>query len=179
MKRIVMKRNARQRNAIQQIAIIFLTLVLLISLGGCSGTEKGNEAPAPSSAPAGASNAPADEEQKGVGGLSLDDIAGTYAMKTYYDGKEEQHTVVFAKSGDKLVASSDAKGEEPFELSYDPASGTASYVQKIPHEDNEITIDSKYVFILEDGNIKVTGQTIISFKDETKDGPRYEGRKSV
>jgi hypothetical protein len=166
MKRIVMKRNAIQRNAIQQIAIIFLTLVLLISLSGCGGTEKGNDAPS-------------DEGQKGVGGLSLDDITGTYAMKTYYDGKEEQHTVVFAKSGDKLVASSDAKGEEPFELSYDPASGTASYVQKIPHEDNEITIDSKYVFILEDGNIKVTGQTIISFKDETKDGPRYEGRKSV
>lgn len=178
MKRIIMKRNAIQRNATQQIAIIFLTLVLLISLSGCGDAGKSNESPAPSSAPAGASNAPSDEGQKGVGGLSLDDIAGTYAMKTYYDGKEQQHTVVFTKSGDKLVASSDAKGEEPFELSYDPASGTASYVQKIPHEDNEITIDSKYAFILEDGSIKVTGETKMSYKDETKAGPRYEGRKS-
>ncbi len=112
-----------------------------------------------------------------IGGLSLDDIAGTYSMNTYYDGKEQKHTVVFTKSGDKLVASSDAKGEEPFELSYDPASGTASYVQKIPHEDSEITIDSKYTFILEDGSTKVNGETTMLFKDETKDGPRYEGYK--
>ena len=112
-----------------------------------------------------------------IGGLSLDDIAGTYSMNTYYDGKEQKHTVVFTKSGDKLVASSDAKGEEPFELSYDQASGIASYVQKIPHEDSEITIDSKYTFILEDGGTKVNGETTMLFKDETKDGPRYEGYK--
>ena len=103
--------------------------------------------------------------------------AGTYSMNTYYDSKEQQHTVVFTKNENKLVASSDAKGEEPFELSYDPASGTASYVQKIPHEDSEITIDSKYTFILEDGSTKVNGETTILFKDETKDGPRYEGYK--
>ena len=98
-------------------------------------------------------------------------------MNTYYDGKEQKHTVVFTKSGDKLVASSDAKGEELFELSYDQASGTASYVQKIPHEDSEITIDSKYTFILEDGSTKVNGETTMLFKDETKDGSRYEGYK--
>ncbi|MGO4928703.1 hypothetical protein ACTQ5J_08915 [Fundicoccus sp. Sow4_F4] len=121
---------------------------------------------------------PSEEMEKGKTGLSLDDIAGTYSMNTYYDGKEQQHTVVFTKNGDKLVASSDAKGEEPFELSYDPASGTASYVQKIPHEDSEITIDSKYTFILEDGSTKVNGETTMLFKDETKDGPRYEGYKT-
>ncbi len=84
---------------------------------------------------------------------------------------------MFAKNENKLVASSDAEGEEPFELSYDPALGTASYVQKIPHEDSEITIDTKYTFILEDGSTKVNGEATILFKDEIKDGPRYEGYK--
>jgi hypothetical protein len=172
-----MKRIARNEMAIKRIAIMFLALVLFISLSGCGGAGKGNEASVPSSASAEASKVPSGEVPKGVAGLSLDDVAGSYSMNTYYDGKEQQHTVVFAKSGDKLVASSDAKGEEPFELSYDPASGTASYIQRIPHEDDEITIDTKYAFILEDGNIQVTGETIMSFKDETKDGPRYEGRK--
>lgn len=156
--------------------IIFLSMVLIFALAACG--EKGEEGSQfQGSASTEASNTPSEETEKGKTGLSLDDIAGTYSMNTYYDGKEQQHTVVFTKSGDKLVASSDAKGEEPFELSYDPASGTASYVQKIPHEDSEITIDSKYTFILEDGSIKVNGETTMLFKDETKDGPRYEGYK--
>ena len=156
--------------------IIFLSMVLIFALAACG--EKGEEgSQVQGSASTEASNTPSEETEKGKTGLSLDDIAGTYSMNTYYDGKEQKHTVVFTKSGDKLVASSDAKGEEPFELSYDPASGTASYVQKIPHEDSEITIDSKYTFILEDGSTKVNGETTMLFKDETKDGPRYEGYK--
>jgi glucose/arabinose dehydrogenase len=156
--------------------IIFLSMVLIFALAACG--EKGEEgSQVQGSASTEASNTPSEETEKGKTGLSLDDIAGTYSMNTYYDGKEQKHTVVFTKSGDKLVASSDAKGEEPFELSYDPASGTASYVQKIPHEDSEITIDSKYTFILEDGGTKVNGETTMLFKDETKDGPRYEGYK--
>lgn len=127
--------------------IIFLSMVLIFALAACG--EKGEEgSQVQGSASTEASNTPSEETEKGKTGLSLDDIAGTYSMNTYYDGKEQKHTVVFTKSGDKLVASSDAKGEEPFELSYDPASGTASYVQKIPHEDSEITIDSKYTFSL-------------------------------
>ncbi len=84
---------------------------------------------------------------------------------------------ILAACGEKGEEESQAKGEEPFELSYDPASGTASYVQKIPHEDSEITIDSKYTFSLEDGSTKVNGETTILFKEETKYGPRYEGYK--
>ena len=156
--------------------IIFLSMVLIFALAACG--EKGEEgSQVQGSASTEASNTPSDETEKGKTGLSLDDIAGTYSMNTYYDGKEQKHTVVFTKSEDRLMASSDAKGEEPFELSYDQASGTASYVQKIPHEDSEITIDSKYTFILEDGSIKVNGETTMLFKDETKDGPRYEGYK--
>ena len=84
---------------------------------------------------------------------------------------------MFSKKENKLVASGDAKGEEPFESSYDPASGTASYVQKIPHGGSETTIDTKYTFILEDGSTMVNGEATILFKDEIKDGPRYEGYK--
>lgn len=156
--------------------IIFLSMVLIFALAACGEKGEGGSQ-AQGSDPTEASNAPSGEEEKGKAGLSLDDVAGTYSMNTYYDGKEQKHTVVFTKSGDKLVASSDAKGEEPFELSYDQASGIASYVQKIPHEDSEITIDSKYTFILEDGGTKVNGETTMLFKDETKDGPRYEGYK--
>jgi hypothetical protein len=156
--------------------IIILSMVLIFTLAACG--EKGEEgSQVQGSASSEASNTQSGETEKGKTGLSLDDISGTYSMNTYYDGKEQKHTVVFTKSEDKLVASSDAKGEEPFELSYDQASGTASYVQKIPHEDSEITIDSKYTFILEDGSTKVNGETTMLFKDETKDGPRYEGYK--
>jgi hypothetical protein len=160
----------------KKLIVLFLVLMMIFTLAACGEKSEGGSQ-AQGSAPTEASNAPSGEEKKVKAGLSLDDIAGTYSMNTYYDGKEQQHTVVFTKSGDKLVASSDAKGEEPFELSYDPASGTASYVQNIPHEDSEITIDSKYIFSLEDGSTKVNGETKISFKDETKDGPRYEGYK--
>lgn len=160
----------------KKLIVLFLVLMMIFTLAACGEKSEGGSQ-AQGSAPTEASNAPSGEEKKVKAGLSLDDIAGTYSMNTYYGGKEQQHTVVFTKSGDKLVASSDAKGEEPFELSYDPASGTASYVQKIPHENSEITIDSKYTFILEDGSTKVNGETTIVFKDETKDGPRYEGYK--
>ena len=160
----------------KKLMVLFLVFIMSFTLAACG--EKGEEgSQVQGSASTEASNTPSEETEKGKTGLSLDDIAGTYSMNTYYDGKEQKHTVVFTKSGDKLVASSDAKGEEPFELSYDPASGTASYVQKIPHEDSEITIDSKYTFILEDGGTKVNGETTMLFKDETKDGPRYEGYK--
>ena len=160
----------------KKLMVLFLVFIMIFTLAACGEKSEGGSQ-SQGSAPAEASNAPSGEEEKGKAGLSLDDVAGTYSMNTYYDGKEQQHTVVFTKSGDKLVASSDAKGEEPFKLSYDPASGTASYVQKIPHENSEITIDSKYTFILEDGSTKVNGETTILFKDETKDGPRYEGYK--
>lgn len=156
---------------------LFLMLMMIFTLAAC-GTKSGGESPAPNPAPAEASNTPSGETKKGNAGPSLDDVVGTYTMNTYYDGGEQQHTAVFTKSGDKLVASSDAKGEKPFELSYDPASGTALSVQKIPHEDNQITIETTYTFTLEDGSVKVTGKTIMSFKDETRDGPRYEGHKN-
>lgn len=160
----------------KKLMVLFLVFIMIFTLAAC-GEKSGGGSQAQGSVPTEASNAPSGEEEKGKAGLSLDDIAGTYSMNTYYDGKEQQHTVVFTKNENKLVASSDAKGEEPFELSYDPASGIASYVQKIPHEDSEITIDSKYTFILEDGSTKVNGETTMLFKDETKDGPRYEGYK--
>jgi uncharacterized lipoprotein YehR (DUF1307 family) len=160
----------------KKLMVLFLVFIMIFTLAACGEKREGGSQ-AQGSAPTEASNAPSGEGEKGKAGLSLDDVAGTYSMNTYYDGKEQKHTVVFTKSGDKLVASSDAKGEEPFELSYDQASGTASYVQKIPHEDSEITIDSKYTFILEDGGTKVNGETTMLFKDETKDGPRYEGYK--
>ncbi len=160
----------------KKLMVLFLVFIMIFTLAACGEKREGGSQEQ-SSAPTEASNAPSGEEEKGKAGLSLDDAAGTYSMNTYYDGKEQQHTVVFTKNENKLVASSDAKGEEPFELSYDQASGIASYVQKIPHEDSEITIDSKYTFILEDGNTKVKGETTMLFKDETKDGPRYEGYK--
>ena len=123
----------------KKLMVLFLVFIMIFTLAACGEKREGGSQEQ-SSAPTEASNAPSGEEEKGKAGLSLDDAAGTYSMNTYYDGKEQQHTVVFTKNENKLVASSDAKGEEPFELSYDQASVIASYVQNIPHEHSEITI---------------------------------------
>lgn len=159
----------------KRIAILLLTMVLLFSFAGCGSAENGNKPPDQSSATAGENNALSGEADSG---LFLDDITGTYSMNTYYDGREQQHTVTFTKSGDKLVASSDAEGEEPFELSYDPVTGTASYIQKIPHEDDEITVETTYIFTIEGASIKVTGKANATFKGDAQELAQYEGHKA-
>lgn len=115
----------------KKLMVLFLVFIMIFTLAACGEKSEGGSQ-AQGSAPAEASNAPSGEEEKGKAGLSLGDVAGTYSMNTYYDGEEQQHTVVFTKNENKLVASSDAKGEEPFELSYDPASGTASLFKRFP-----------------------------------------------
>ncbi|NLK88023.1 MAG: hypothetical protein GX279_11115, partial [Clostridiaceae bacterium] len=113
----------------------------------------------------------------GNAGLSLDDIIGSYEITTSFEGASQTHTAKFTKNGDKLVAASDE--DEPFDMSYDPATGTANAVQKHSYDDEEITVQTTFIFTLDNGNIKMTGKAVMTFQDQAMTSvARYEGYKT-
>ncbi|NLO48031.1 MAG: zinc ribbon domain-containing protein [Clostridiales bacterium] len=110
-------------------------------------------------------------------GLSLDEIIGEYALTTTFEGESQQLTAVFSKNGNKLSASSDA--DEPFDMTYDPATGTAYVSQTHSYnEEDDVFVETTFVFTLEDGTIKLTGHAIMSITGQAITSTvRYEGYK--
>lgn len=110
----------------------------------------------------------------GVEGLSLDEIIGSYAVTVYFDGDEQQGAFSFSKSGTSLIAI-DKRGNT-LKMSYDPATGTAFCVQKIPNEDDEITLETTFVFRLENGIVKMSGKGVQSAHGRSQSA-QYEAHK--
>lgn len=108
-------------------------------------------------------------------GLSLDDIIGTYTVTVKFRGEKQQGTFIFSKNGASLTATDERGGT--MEMSYDPATGTAFHVRTIPNDDDEITLKTTFVFKLENGSVKMSGEGVQSTQEKSQSA-QYEGYKT-
>lgn len=92
----------------------------------------------------------------GAEALSLDQIVGKYDVTVSFEGDEEKGFFEFDKSGESLIAI-DSRGNS-MEMSYAPDTGTAVSVREFGDEDDVVTLTTTFVFRLENGVVKMSGE---------------------